>query len=141
MTFYEAAIEVLRGEGRALHFKKITANAVRRNLLSHVGRTPEQTMEARLTQEASADLGSAPKGLRRGLARAVLGPEKDNRSDGDEIDFDAAEAYMRKVLAGAHAVFRRHVLEPGALAQKSRQDEALPRPRPGSGTGRARRKT
>lgn len=51
MTFYEAAIEVLRGEGRPLHYKKITANAIKQNLLSHVGRTPDATMEARLTQE------------------------------------------------------------------------------------------
>jgi hypothetical protein len=34
-----------------LHFKKITAHAIKRNLLSHVGRTPEDTMEQRLTQE------------------------------------------------------------------------------------------
>jgi hypothetical protein len=53
MTFYEAAVEVLREAGRPLHFKKITENAIRRNLLSHVGKTPETTMSARLQQEVS----------------------------------------------------------------------------------------
>ncbi len=53
MTFYEAAVAVLREAGRALHYKKITAAAVERELLSHVGKTPEDTMNARLSQEAA----------------------------------------------------------------------------------------
>ena len=51
MTFYEAALEVLRRSGRPLHYKKITEIAIRDNLLSHVGKTPEVTMSARLNQE------------------------------------------------------------------------------------------
>jgi len=51
MTFYEAAVEVLREAGRPLHFKKITEISIRRELLSHVGKTPEITMSARLSQE------------------------------------------------------------------------------------------
>jgi hypothetical protein len=51
MTFYEAAIEVLREAGRPLHHKKIAEIAVKRNLLSHVGKAPEETMLARLAQE------------------------------------------------------------------------------------------
>ncbi len=44
MTFTEAAIEVLRREGKPLHFRKITEIAVRENLLDHVGKIPEEVM-------------------------------------------------------------------------------------------------
>lgn len=53
MTFFEAAVEVLREAGRPLHFKKIAQQAVARDLLSHVGKSPEDTMSARLSQEAA----------------------------------------------------------------------------------------
>lgn len=55
MTFYEAAVEVLRRTGRPLHYKKITEVAIRDDLLSHVGKTPEETMESRLDQEAKKE--------------------------------------------------------------------------------------
>jgi hypothetical protein len=48
MTFTEAAIEVLRREGKPLHFKKIAEIAVRENLLDHVGKVPEETMADQL---------------------------------------------------------------------------------------------
>lgn len=49
MTFTEAAAEVLRIAGKPLHFKDITQMAIERNLLSHVGKTPDVTMGARLS--------------------------------------------------------------------------------------------
>jgi hypothetical protein len=49
MTFTEAAAEVLRVAGKPLHFKDITQMAIERNLLSHVGKTPDVTMGARLS--------------------------------------------------------------------------------------------
>ncbi len=49
MTFIEAAAEVLRQAGKPLHYKEITELAIARNLLSHVGKTPEVTMSHRLT--------------------------------------------------------------------------------------------
>jgi len=55
MTFYEAAVEVLRRTGRPLHYKKITEIAVREDLLSHVGKTPEVTMNDRLEKEVRKD--------------------------------------------------------------------------------------
>mgnify|MGYP006188796561 CR=1 FL=1 len=58
MTFYEAAVEILRRSGRPLHFKKITEVAIRSELLSHVGKTPESTMESRLEQEVKKPEGS-----------------------------------------------------------------------------------
>lgn len=51
MTFLEAAIEVLRREGKALHFKELTRLAIKYDLLSVVGRDPEQMMQTRLQAE------------------------------------------------------------------------------------------
>jgi hypothetical protein len=48
MTFTEAAAEVLRLAGKPLHYKEITELAIEKNLLSHVGKSPEITMGARL---------------------------------------------------------------------------------------------
>ena len=48
MTFTEAAAQVLRLIGKPLHYKEITDVAIERNLLSHVGKSPEVTMGARL---------------------------------------------------------------------------------------------
>jgi len=48
MTFTDAAHEVLKDAGRPLHYKEITELAIEQNLLSHVGKSPEVTMGARL---------------------------------------------------------------------------------------------
>jgi HB1/ASXL restriction endonuclease-like protein with HTH domain/restriction endonuclease len=48
MTFTEAAAEVLRLVGKPLHYKDITELAIEKNLLSHVGKSPEVTMGSRL---------------------------------------------------------------------------------------------
>src|SRR5574342_232509 len=48
MTFTEAVVEVLRREGKPLHFKKIAEIAIRENLLDHVGKVPEETMGGQL---------------------------------------------------------------------------------------------
>jgi hypothetical protein len=48
MTFTEAAARVLRLVGKPLHYKEITDVAIEKNYLSHVGKSPEVTMGARL---------------------------------------------------------------------------------------------
>src|SRR5512137_3086353 len=48
MTFTEAAVEVLRREGKPLHFRKIAEIAIRESLLDHVGKIPEETMADQL---------------------------------------------------------------------------------------------
>ena len=48
MTFTEAAVDVLRREGKPLHFRKIAEIAIRENLLDHVGKIPEETMADQL---------------------------------------------------------------------------------------------
>jgi hypothetical protein len=67
MTFYEAAIEVLRRQGRPLHYKKITELAIQEELLSHVGKTPEVTMGARLNQEIKKESDSMIDRTRPGV--------------------------------------------------------------------------
>ncbi|HEX4622309.1 MAG TPA: winged helix-turn-helix domain-containing protein, partial [Myxococcaceae bacterium] len=52
MTFYEAALRVLEGAGRPLHVDEITQQSIQLNLLSHVGKMPEQTMLSRLSAMA-----------------------------------------------------------------------------------------
>jgi hypothetical protein len=48
MTFVEAAIEVLKREGKPLSTRRLAELAVKLNLLSVVGRDPESTMQQRL---------------------------------------------------------------------------------------------
>src|SRR5205809_1055456 len=60
MTFTEAAAEVLRLVGRPLHYKEITDIAIEKNLLSHVGKSPEVTMGARLAATLKKDSSENP---------------------------------------------------------------------------------
>lgn len=67
MTFYEAALHVLSQHNRALHYKKITEIALREQLLSHVGKTPEVTMRTRLNLEVKKAEGAEVKRERPGV--------------------------------------------------------------------------
>lgn len=60
MTFTDAAAEVLRLVGKPLHYKEITDIAIEKNLLSHVGKSPEVTMGARLAATLKKDTGENP---------------------------------------------------------------------------------
>src|SRR5262245_831492 len=60
MTFTDAAAEVLRLVGRPLHYKEITDIAIEKNLLSHVGKSPEVTMGARLAAMLKKDSPENP---------------------------------------------------------------------------------
>lgn len=60
MTFTDAAVAVLRLEGRPLHYKSITDIAIEKNLLSHVGKSPEVTMGARLAAALKKDTPDNP---------------------------------------------------------------------------------
>ena len=52
MTFYEAALRVLEAAGQPLTSTEITERSIAQGLLSHVGKTPEQTMLSRLAAMA-----------------------------------------------------------------------------------------
>lgn len=60
MTFTEAAAEVLRIAGKPLHYTEITELAIEKNLLSHVGKSPEVTMGARLAALIKKEDDSLP---------------------------------------------------------------------------------
>lgn len=60
MTFTDAAAEVLRLVGKPLHYKEITDLAIEKNLLSHVGKSPEVTMGARLAATLKKDSSDNP---------------------------------------------------------------------------------
>lgn len=85
MTFYEAAVEVLRQADRPLHYKKITEIAVRENLLSHVGKTPHLTMNDRLEKELQKNEATAIAQERPGVFKL----------DGDRAD-EVAERVKEK---------------------------------------------
>ncbi|MFA5624606.1 MAG: HTH domain-containing protein [Bradymonadales bacterium] len=60
MTFFEAALEVLRSVKRPLHFRKIAELAISRGLLGHVGNAPIMTMGIRLLQEVRRKQNDSP---------------------------------------------------------------------------------
>ncbi len=60
MTFTDAAAEVLRLVGKPLHYKEITDIAIEKNLLSHVGKSPDVTMGARLAATLKKDSPENP---------------------------------------------------------------------------------
>jgi hypothetical protein len=66
MTFVEAAIEVLKREGKPLPVKRLAELAVKHNLLSVVGRDPEGTMQLRLA-DAVEGRGSELLEIRPGV--------------------------------------------------------------------------
>ncbi len=70
MTFIEAAMAVLEREGRNMSSREIADKAVSMGILSHVGKTPVQTMSARMS-------ASVAKGDKKGpfvrVGRGVFG--------------------------------------------------------------------
>ena len=67
MTFYQAALEVLKTHGEPLSALQITEKALEGKLLSHVGRLPEQTMRSRLFAMARAEEGRQVVAVEEGL--------------------------------------------------------------------------
>jgi hypothetical protein len=101
MTFTEAAVEVLRSVGKPLHYKKITEIAIERNLLSHVGKTPETTMSSRLATMVKKDRGDAPiTKVKPGVFALREFPEDAAQAaDSAPPESDAAEAATPSVEA------------------------------------------
>jgi ribonuclease E len=56
MTFYEAALRILEESGAPLHADEITKRAIEKGMLSHIGKTPEVTMLARLAAMAKRSI-------------------------------------------------------------------------------------
>jgi hypothetical protein len=116
MTFIEAAAEVLRQAGKPMHYKEITEAAIAKNLLSHVGKTPEVTMSHRLTAAVKKDDKEVPivklkpgvfalrewegKKAKRG-SKAAAAEEAAADTDNGSADVNALE--IEAALRGAEA--------------------------------------
>src|SRR6478752_3229948 len=75
MTFLEAALEILRREGRALHYKELTERAMDKKLLTFVGRTPEVTMQTQLTNAVKKAPGAPFVRVKPGIFGLLRYPE------------------------------------------------------------------
>jgi len=111
MTFTEAAEEVLRIAGKPLHYKEITELAIEKNLLSHVGKSPEVTMGSRLAALIKKEDKENPivrikpgvfglrdwskKGKAAAKAEAAKDAEGEDDSEGTEVNALEVEAAQR----------------------------------------------
>lgn len=100
MTFLEAALQILRREGKPLHYKDITERAINKKLLTFVGRTPEVTMQTQLTAAVKKTPGNPFVRVKPGvfglLRYPELGPdeleaESPSPSNGAEEAVEAGE--------------------------------------------------
>ena len=123
MTFTEAAAEVLRLAGKPLHYKEITELAIEKNLLSHVGKSPEVTMGARLAALLKKEDKTNPivrvkpgvfalrdwdgKKTKRGAAKeaAAEAEANDNDDSANEVNALEVEAVTRQEKADRAASF------------------------------------
>jgi len=75
MTFLEAALEVLRLEGKPLHYKELTERVIGKKLLTFVGRTPEVTMQTQLTAAVKKAPGNPFVRVKPGIFGLLRYPE------------------------------------------------------------------
>src|SRR4051794_13049506 len=75
MTFLEAALEILRHEGKPLHYKELTEHALGKKLLTFVGRTPEVTMQTQLTAAGKKAPGNPFVRVKPGIFGLLRYPE------------------------------------------------------------------
>jgi len=75
MTFLEAALEILRHEGKPLHYKELTETALGKKLLTFVGRTPEVTMQTQLTAAVKKAPGNPFVRVKPGIFGLLRYPE------------------------------------------------------------------
>ena len=75
MTFLEAALEILRHEGKPLHYKELTEHALGKKLLTFVGRTPEVTMQTQLTAAVKKAPGNPFVRIKPGFFGLLRYPE------------------------------------------------------------------
>jgi len=126
MTFTEAAVEVLRSVGKPLHYKKITEIAIERNLLSHVGKTPETTMSSRLATMVKKDRGDAPiTKVKPGVFALREFPEDAaEASDGASSESDAPEA-SEPEAASEEAAAPEETAEAAASDEGAEEDTSI----------------
>lgn len=119
MTFTEAAAQVLRLVGKPLHYKEITDVAIEQNLLSHVGKSPEVTMGARLAALVKKNDKENP------LVRIKPGVFALREWDKGTIDRGLADRTPALDRIAAHATAAVDVAAPPAPPEASRPNHAL----------------
>jgi hypothetical protein len=139
MTFIEAAAEVLRQAGKPLHYKDITEMAIAKNLLSHVGKTPEVTMSHRLTAAIKKDEKDMPiVKVKPGVfALREWGGKKGKKAAAEGAE-EAAEASAESESNGEDAGLEVNALEIEAALRGGEEaeedgEEGEDRPTPVSG--------
>jgi hypothetical protein len=142
MTFIEAAAEVLRQTGKPMHYKEITEAAIAKNLLSHVGKTPEVTMSHRLTSAIKKDDKDMPivkvkpgvfalrewegkKGRRAAAATvsAEEGAEEDASQDVEAVEDAGVEVNALEIEAALRGAQDREEKEQQPAEESIEEDE------------------
>jgi hypothetical protein len=100
MTFLEAALEILKRERKALHYKELTERAMDKKLLTFVGRTPEVTMQTQLTNAVKKAPGAPFVRVKPGVFGLLRYPEVALEPLGDEKEKEK-EKDREKDSAGA----------------------------------------
>ncbi len=118
MTFLEAALEVLKREGKPLHYKELTERAMGKKLLTFVGRTPEVTMQTQLTGAVKKAPGSPFVRVKPGVFGLLRYPE---------LPPEVEEPKARTV-----------VVDEGGADAKARAEDGRRRRRRRGGRGRTR---
>lgn len=124
MTFTEAAVEVLRLAGKPLHYKEITELAVEKNLLSHVGKSPEVTMGARLAALLKKDEEGNPiVRIRPGVFGLRDWKGKNPGPGAAAPDEDSEDGGVNALELEAHAALAK---APTSASEEADDDDAAP---------------
>lgn len=148
MTFLEAALEILRREGRPLHFKELTERAMSKKLLTFVGRTPELTMQTQLTAAVKKSPGNPFVRVKPGVFGLLRYPEispeereeeRENERRGARKEQNGAsdETPARSAEEPTERRRRRGAASEAASDTSDREGRGRRRRRGGKGRGRA----
>ncbi len=126
MTFTEAAAEVLRLAGKPLHYKEITEVAIEKNLLSHVGKSPEVTMGARLAALLKKeDKGNPIVRVKPGVFAlrewGKKGDEAASDDGGDDVNVNALE--VEAAAAAKPPTSSAAALAPGGFGEDEEDED------------------
>lgn len=152
MTFLEAALEILKREGRPLHFKDLTERAMSKKLLTFVGRTPELTMQTQLTAAVKKSPGNPFVRVKPGVFGLLRYPElsaqereeeRENERRGSRKDKEkeqngaSAESSARSGEGPPERRRRKGAASEAASDSSEREGRGRRRRRGGKGRGRA----
>jgi hypothetical protein len=121
LTYFEAALRVLRETKRPMTTRELTHAAIASGLITPIGKTPEATMSATLYEKIQSDARIKKLGEQKpGMSRAGHGTVQWELSDPEEpIGSDADPLYIR-VADDIAARIASGELVPGAQLQTER---------------------